>query len=239
MRLEHGEDLAGHVGRKVNERTRIGQSPFGMGAGHDENAAIRATGGEMADQFGFFAAHDIGQARVRIARRASDEMHNPALFRREPGQHRRQIASLEGERQIGRLAPAVAAGDHARGDNREIGRIGEPAPDRRLENAVEIAIRHGQDAGLLVDVIDNRPVRGKRPGAKTRGAPVNGNQVGHDFDSSCNVGRRTLRRSGRKGPDDGLLEQVTFRRNQATCSKFLFCRASEPENRFTLFLDTL
>ena len=115
MIAQGGEQFAGDEGLERDDALALDPRPFRMRARqHDE---ARAGIGDAKD-FRLLAPHHIRQSGVVHVREPRSERDAPAVGL-DLRQMRSDVARPGGTFDVSRLAPAMPAADHARGDDRQ------------------------------------------------------------------------------------------------------------------------
>ncbi len=145
-----------------------------MGAGqHDEP---RAQVGD-AEDLRLLPPHHVGQPRLVLGRQAGREKDAPAI-----GLDRCQalgdVIRAGGACDVGRLAPAMATPNHARGDHGHRRVRAEPPANEPLERRRIGSRRHARDPVARGGLVQNLAARRHEIGAKARRSPVDGDERG-------------------------------------------------------------
>ena len=192
-------ELAGHVGLEAHDLAcGAGPGPLGVGAGQHRAGEGREVG---APELRLLAAHDVVDAVVADAVQARDDVQRGAIGQRHRRQALRQVAHGSRARHVGRLAPALAAADHAAGDQRDLV-LPEPVAADLAQRLLEAAVGHGHHPARRRAALDQAPALAEQAGAQVGGAPVEGDQ---SRDSGIRGGRRGRGGTGRpvRGDDAG------------------------------------
>jgi hypothetical protein len=143
MLAQDGEALAGHVGLKAGDPAALDAHPFRMGAGQADEPGGRARSP---------SAPRICTSSPRITSGTPSERQlRPGASQAWPGQSKssgiracRISGSPAGQADIGRLAPALPAADHAGQQHQPLDV--EPGADLLAQHGIEAAVGHAQDA---------------------------------------------------------------------------------------------
>ncbi len=108
--LQHFEDFAGHGAREAGERPAVEQRPFGVGAGHDDEAGKTRAKRESPSSW-VSSPRITSSAPARAGRRRGGCGRRSRAFRAR--RHRRRGAEIGRRVEIGRLKPALARASHA------------------------------------------------------------------------------------------------------------------------------
>ena len=172
------EQFAGHEGLERRDAAALDLGPFRMRSGqHDEpRAQVNAQVGD-AEDLRLLAPHHVGQPGLVLSRQAGREKNAPAI-----GLDRRQalgdVMRAGRASDVGRLAPAMATPDHARGDHGRGGVRVEPPPNEPLKRRRIGSRRHARDPVARRGLVQNLSPRRHEIGAKARRSPVDGDERG-------------------------------------------------------------
>ena len=146
-----GEQFPGDEGLERDDALALDPRPFRMRSRqHDE---ARAGIGDSED-FRLLAPHHIRQSGVVDIRQSRSERDAPAVGL-DLGKMRSDVARPGGTFDVRRLAPAMPAADHARGDDRERRMRVEPPPHEPLERGWIGPRRHAPDPVAGGDLIED------------------------------------------------------------------------------------
>ena len=162
MIAQRREQFAGHEGLEALNAAVLDDRPFGVRAGQNDEA--RAGLGE-AEDLDLLAAHYVGLAVLVLIRQAGDDQDAPPLRldRDKPIGDRARIGRTF---HVRRLAPAVAAADHARGDDRQGGSLVEPRAEKPPVRRRKFAARNGSDAVSRREGVEDRALSRHAIGAE-------------------------------------------------------------------------
>src|SRR4051794_12775710 len=110
---QHVVDLAGHVGGEGRDAAAPDLRPFAVCAGEDETAVARAARAQLAQDLGLLAAHHVGHAGRVAGQEAGRDADGAARRPLDLDQAARELGGTGRALGVGRLAPTLAAADHA------------------------------------------------------------------------------------------------------------------------------
>ena len=135
-----------------------------------------------AKDFRFLAPHHIRLRGFIDIGQACRQLNTPTVGL-DLRELRRDLAGPCWAFDVGRLAPAMPAADHARGDNRQSGMGREPSPNQALERRWIRSRRNAPDPVGRGDLVEDVGIRRHEIGAKAGRSPVDGDEHGrHDGD---------------------------------------------------------
>src|SRR5260221_3251393 len=167
---QHGEDLAGHRGGEGGYPSVAHSHPFAVRTGQADRRLAGRNLGERADDLRLFAAHDIGDTGgVPVADTGRDPGASPPA---PPDRlhSSRDLGDAGRAFDIGDLAPALAAADHAAHDDRH---VVDPIAELRLEYAGEATTGDCHDAARRLAAGTNWALHREPVRAQGRCAPIN------------------------------------------------------------------
>ena len=165
------EDLAGKESLEAGYRAVGDRHPFGMGAGMDRDAGEPRLVLDQSDDLRFLAADHVAVA-VRIAQhQAGNDGDGAATLRLEADGAGGEGGGVGRALNVGSLAPALAAADHAGEDGGYV----RPVRDQRLEGLLMPA-GECADALVALRLRDDFATLRDEHRANPTGSPVDGDQ---------------------------------------------------------------
>ena len=184
---DHREQLAGHVGRELDDAAFFDPDPFAVGAGDaDETGEV---GFGHAQELRFLPAHDVGPVGPRLGDAGQDA---DVAGRIDPDGA--LVQGIEPRRcpEIRRFGPALACARHAADQDRNSLRRAEPGEviaQHRRKARVGPTSRTMQHAFAAAAFRQRLAIGRHQPAAKAAGAPVD------DHEGCGRAARRILSRS--------------------------------------------